>query len=698
MKYEVCMDMRNENALCTISMLSALLETQGGDYLNLLNPFVLYSLPRNTGQEISVDEVTKSMREFGFVDFPYKLTETLLNRLCRQSTDGHTYVKADISHSKKTYYVVDSYDRSGFDSNKKDMRKKINSIIVAIQKYFENNFYYKTIPENNIREKLIRFFEVNGFTVIQSVDDLRLISKEPGSDSFEIARFILEEYGKQSLVYEDLCDVTKGFLTYKGLYYFLSQQKSHMDSKFQDVTFYLDCSLVLDALNYDTTSDYNAISELIRLVRRCGGRVAVFRHTVEEAGRLIDAFANKPQCQNNFRLDNLAEQNLSKDLLLAISKDIPQKLKETAKLDIIDTPSFSDTSIYKTLLGEEEIVNWLTTNRPSNGNGVDAEERYRFDAKSLLAVGMCRRYSSPRYIEQAKAVIVTQDPWLNRCLRELYREKFKSEVYYAITDADLVSLLWLQDHKQITNLPGDILIANAHAACRVSPDVMNRAIELANEMAANGTIPSDAALLVSSRTDFKNFIADHVRNDATMLNGDTMQSAVDAYITLKANEKIVAAREEERKIAQSELSEQKRVHFAENEGMQAHLRERDMEIDRLTKELAKQKQQTEQNEKERRLRDYRSADRKAKCVANIVYWICYGIGFVIAIILIVIFGIHCYQAYISEAAWIPYAAVEVVAFISVPLLLISRKSFLHKKLCQLRDFIYAKVYSWIISA
>ena len=450
MRYEVYINMKNDNALCTISMLSAMLETQDGSYYSLLIPFVLYSLPESKDAEISVDKVTDSMREFGFVDFPHKLTETILTKLCTKEVDKQIFVRQQAKRGqKKQFFVNTVFDRRSFDASKYSMRKKIDDILHSIQKYFEEHFYHKTLPLDSIRDKLTSFFEANGFTVIKSVNDLRLISKETGSDSFEIAHFILEEYEKKSVVYDDLCEVTKGFLTYKGLYYFLSDRKNHLNSKFQDVTFYLDCSLVLDALNYDTASDYNAVTELIRLVRRCGGQVAVFRHTAEESARLIEAFVNKPQYRNNFRLDNLAAKKLPRDILLAIAQDVPKTLKEKVQVDTVDAPSFSDKSNYQNILGEQEIVEWLTKNRQSNGNSADAEERYKFDAKSLIAVGMCRRDFHPHYIEQAKAIIVTQDPWLNKCLRDLYKDKFKTEVYYSITDTELVSLLWLQDHKQI---------------------------------------------------------------------------------------------------------------------------------------------------------------------------------------------------------------------------------------------------------
>lgn len=61
MKYEVYIDMKNENALCTISMLSALLENQEGDYYNLLIPFLLHSLPEHKDAEISVEKTTMAI-------------------------------------------------------------------------------------------------------------------------------------------------------------------------------------------------------------------------------------------------------------------------------------------------------------------------------------------------------------------------------------------------------------------------------------------------------------------------------------------------------------------------------------------------------------------------------------------------------------------------------------------------------------
>ena len=696
MKLEVRIDMKNENALCTISMLSAMLEAQDGNYYGLITPFVLYSLPMKEGEEISVEKVTLELQKFGFVDFPLKLTEKILEQLCKKEIDKKIYIRQEKKIGKrKKFHTNADFDRSKFDDSQKNMREKIERILIAIQEYFKTHFYHKELPLDSIRDKLTEFFEVNGFTVIHSVNDLRMISKKNGSDAFPIAHFIIEEYEKRSIIYDDLCEVTKGFLTYKGLYYFLSDQKNQMNSKFRNVTFYLDCSLVLDVLNYDTTSYYNAITELIRLVRRCGGKVAVFNHTVDEAARLIETFANRPQSRNGFRLDNLAAQNLPRDILMAISRDIPETLKRKVQIDTVETPSFSDKSNYQNILGEQEIVDWLSKNRPINGYGSDADERYRFDAKSLLAVGMCRREHHPNYIENARAMIVTQDPWLNKCLKDLYRDKFRSEVYYAITDADLVSLLWVQDHKRAGNLPSDILIANAHAACRVSTEVMTRAIQIANTMQENGTIPPDAALLVGSHADFKSYLAERVHNDATRLSDEVIRASVNDYIRNKADEEISIAREKERNYAQEIINAQKQSYDVENKSKQAVIIEQEHKIEQLQKKIANQEKSILEAE-ERKIKKCKVAQKKAKRVAMMVHHILYALSILVAVGLVGIFAIHCYLSYIAEKSWLPYAIVDIVAFASIPFIFISKKSIGFRLFNRISDWVFAKVYSRLI--
>ena len=691
MNCEVFIDMKNENALYTVSMLSAMLESGTGNYLDMLAPFVLYSLPGRENENISIDAVTEAMREFGFKDFPHKTTEKILSRLCQTNTKEDTYVKAFKIGQKKCFSVLKPYDKTDFDSSKHEMRRKIDSILKVIQQYFEAHFYHETLEIEEIREKLINFFESNGLTVIQSVNDLRLLQRDSGNGSFEIAHFVLDEYEKKTLIYDELCDVTRGFLTYKALYYFTDEHKNSMNSKFRDVTFYLDCSLVLDALGYDTPEDENAIKELIRLVRRNGGDVKVFSHTIEEAAKLIESFANQPQNKNQFRLDGLAKKNLSRELLLMLAGQLSASLKDKAQVQTENTPSFADKERYISMLDEKEIITWLKCNRTKSREATYSdEERFQFDASSLNSIAIIRYNNHPSYIEHAKAMLVTQDAWLNRCLRELYVEKFKSELLYTISDFELVSLLWLRDYKDISNLPSDILIANAHAACRPSLEVIDRAIEIANSMVATGTLSMDAALLVSAHPDFKGFIAERVRNNPSALNENEVQETISAYIAYKSLESIENAREEERDVAAKERTKQKKVIDSMQSKFQSELLEKDTEIKGL-------KEKIEKETKAQLAKKIMRAEKYANNISRMVFYLLQTVIWFAGLFLIAVFGKRCYMEFIDGNAWLPYLLIEILSFISIPAMLLSKKSIFNKIIFRLRDKVYSAVYSCIIS-
>lgn len=155
MNYRVFIDMKNENALYTVSMLSAMLEDGTGNYLDLLTPFVLYSLPKTIDSPISIDAVTEAMREFGFKDFPYKTSEKILNRLCKVSGDDPVYVRATSANKKRKYWVSAVYNASDFTTRRTEMRRKIDGILKAMQEYI---VIYTRISCNMNKGIILRVF------------------------------------------------------------------------------------------------------------------------------------------------------------------------------------------------------------------------------------------------------------------------------------------------------------------------------------------------------------------------------------------------------------------------------------------------------------------------------------------------------------------------------------------------------------
>ena len=251
-------------------------------------------------------------------------------------------------------------------------------------------------------------------------------------------------------------------------------------------------------------------------------------------------------------------------------------------------------------------------------------------------------------------------------------------------------MLWLRDYKEIGNLPSDILIANAHAACRVSQEVMDRAIQIANSMVEAGTLNLDAALLVTAHQDFKGFLAERVRNNPEMLSEVEIRDTISAYISQKANEEIEGARTEERESANKELRIQQAAYEKNEAGYAAKLQEQKREIDQL-------KRQLEDDKKEQISQKIKRAEKYAKKGSEWVYHSFMAAVLLVDVILIIIFGIQCWKEFVEGDAWLPYLIIEILGFFGVPSMLLAKGSPCYKWICRCKDRVYSKLYSFFLS-
>lgn len=91
---------------------------------------------------------------------------------------------------KVNYSILQRYDNREFVETRDRMRQQISEILKELQRYLCNNFYHKELSFDELREKLIYFFEENGLTVIRNTEDLKQVTDKSGRDLFAIARFI----------------------------------------------------------------------------------------------------------------------------------------------------------------------------------------------------------------------------------------------------------------------------------------------------------------------------------------------------------------------------------------------------------------------------------------------------------------------------------------------------------------------------
>lgn len=102
-------------------------------------------------------------------------------------------------------------------------------------------------------------------------------------------------------------------------------------------------------------------------------------------------------------------------------------------------------------------------------------------------------------------------------------------------------MLWLGQRNKESQLPQNLLIANAVAACHITQDMMDQAIELAYRMEQDKTIPSEAALIIRSQSVIRTMLFDETRNNPSQLNEETIKKVISDFVARESRDDAEAA-------------------------------------------------------------------------------------------------------------------------------------------------------------
>lgn len=615
----VMIRMNDKTSLSTIALLSTLWEQEQRDYLDILAQFVIQCLPNEINQWVESPKIVEKMRsEFGFDDIPRHVISKVLRRLSKRSSCFPQYIQRE----NREYYVVRKHKSEEFNRSRKETNNDIADVLNALIEYLQNNYLYQTVDEDKATEYLFHFFGIYGLAVMHDSRKLLGISSKSNRYDYYIAQFVLENERQQTPVFDKLLKITEGFLIHKAVYFYSAEIKTDFDSRLENVIFYLDCSIVLDALGYDSEEDEAAFREMADLIRKSGGRICVLRHIVDEAGRVIEAYARNRQYRNSFSLIGLDKKKYPSEVYMAMSK--PESI-ESALLEkgigVVDDPPYeaihvTDTeSVYKGILSEKAIEAQFRKFAESDTSSLKGD-RVWSDVQSLSAIARIRRDGHPISIENCHAIIVTQSRLMNACMHAVYPSRFKQEVDFAIRDVDLVSLLWMRRNNRESQIPKRILIANAVASSRISSEIMEKVIDLATRMEEDGQMPREAALIIRSQSAMRDLIMEEVENEEDNVTGDALDRAVAKYVSKASKEE----RELEVKEAIRENNEALRTEFdQERLRMRNQMEQRDAENQKSIAEYSaevsvlQERMKQKDEESQRHIREY---DRKLTQTEN----------------------------------------------------------------------------------
>ena len=558
-----------ESALVTVAMLSSLIREHHADYLDIISPFVVELLPTQVGQEVNAETIINGLKsDFGFEQFPRHVLMKILSRCSKdkvgllQRRDGKYYVKKVVANKK-------------FRESQNNIRQIQHAVMEALQQYFKDNSKYGNISIDETREKFLSFLENKGLVFIDGVDELKTVTNRD-YDIYQVARFVLSEKEKRSVLFNQIEEVVRGFFVYKSIYFFSKDSIPSLNPKMTGTVVYFDTPLLIEVLGYNTTEGEIATRELVQLIKQSGGKVHTFVHLVDEVAGILTAYARDKIKRSQFSLQNLLDRNYDELDILRLRASLETNL---SKIGIT-----ADAAISVTDYSKDEYMP-MQINDLSHAIQVAYKQDFQTtrsdnDVRSVATIYHIRGNARSSSLSDCNAIVVTSNLGFTKTVYDFYKDKTLHEVGYVISDIDLTSILWLRSWDKKSNLPSIVLLENAYAACQPSVDLINAFSYTVEKLRLEGTISDEEALLLRTQRAPREELLEASNNDPSYVSDRTVLAIKQKYEegiigsrndeimqlkeTIRANEKASREKEKLRRLAALEGAEQMAEKSAEH--------------------------------------------------------------------------------------------------------------------------------------
>ncbi len=495
------LDFMNRNTIISLAMLYALWESKRQDLLDLIRPFVLFSVGNTTkaGDRIDPTSVGKYMEdEFGYRSFQVEVVNKILSR---ETSSNIPKEKRKIERRNNAYYLIGSLSEhiDAFSAKRTICKTHSDAVTSALSAYFNeccvNNRNNYTQAESEAY--LLSFFESQGSAILLSVDDLRQIMSKNNEVEYFIGKFILAEKDKSSVLMDYMVELVKGYFVTTALY-LQAENNDVTRASFTDVTFFLDTRILLGFLGYKTEQENSSVQEMVKSLQRHGAKLACFTYNEDEVYNILEAYKQaliKGSRKSYYTLEYFDAQEYSSSLVDIAQRQFKDKLKESDISSFTPKQVLSDAGIGTScqgLLDDSAIQTLLLKINPDYKLSSLPD-----DLAAINTVSRIRRGERLPNIEKCKAVFATTNTTLVFATRQ-YMKQYSLDYGFPliISGSDLCVLAWLKDFEQDNNLPQMRLLENVLAAITPNIDLMDTYFSILNNMEEMGSISSDEVALL----------------------------------------------------------------------------------------------------------------------------------------------------------------------------------------------------------
>lgn len=526
-------DIMNRNTITGLAMIYALWQTSHHDLLDLIKPFVLFSVGKTTsiGSAIDIDAVCRNLeQEFGYKSFQPVVVKKVLNR---ESASGNTSDRR-IIQKDKSFVLKKSYADliDSFSEKRTNCKAHSDAVTVALAEYFNNQSVYgrNNYTQQEAEESLLSFFARRGSSVLLSVNDLyQQVAKNNEHDYF-VGKFILEQNEKKSVLMDYIEELVKGYFVTTAIY-LQAENADVTHASFSNVTFFFDTRILLGYLGYKTQQENGSVQEMVRSLKKNGAKLACFSYNEDEVESILEAYRHATidnSFYSTYTLEHFDANGRAISQVEVAKKHFRNKLKfdgivSSSPDQVLEQRGLFDST--EGILNDQCVHDIVSNLKPS----------YRFegfsdDMAAINTVSRIREGKKLPYIEKCRAVFVTANVVLITAVKKYLKENHIDYGFpLVISGDDLCVLAWLKDFECDNKLPRMRLLENVMAAITPSHELIEAYSLSLNALKEQGEIGDEEVSLLR---------VDHYAQKELMELTHGESSNVTANVIQKIREKI----------------------------------------------------------------------------------------------------------------------------------------------------------------
>lgn len=470
-------------------MMETMWEEKRKDLLDLITPFVLYSIAQKTsiGGEIKIDYITQSMCVFyGYKDVPESVIRKILNRNPQKC----------IKRERNKYFLIKDLGKfaDDFDKRCKECDDRVNKIGDKLAIYLRN--HCTRWRQNYTSEECIlhlqEFFSRYGlFLGIDKLEQQTELSPKEHEIDYYIGRYIFDNKKENTIEYRDILDLVKGYFL-KTVVYLQPENENLLSANYRNVDFYYDTPILLNLLGYQSEEEEKAAILLHEQLQKQKANFCYFYHAETEMKNILSAYQYSLRSgeYTGRTLEGLDRKKYTVSGVERLKVNWKSQLKNTFQIFEKNIPEYTvkenGAVDEREVLDEKEIIASIRKRAKSY-----KQENIERDVDSILAIHRLRNNYVCENIESARAIFVTNNLDLANSVNNYYKRNVNKRAFpLVLTSAELSAMLWVKNGTS-TDLPEKQLLNNAYAALQPMPELLNKLSEVLEQMKLEGRITSE---------------------------------------------------------------------------------------------------------------------------------------------------------------------------------------------------------------